>query len=145
MSEEVLIPDSHYTVWGPFIPDDYHLLRITRADIITAGVAFGLASFFALCAAYIAIGQTRSCRQPWRSAYVWMIWLELAASVAIAIECLLYLLRIIRPSFYLFMSICKSPPRTERIMLLTECSVSLDNSGPASTPDHHQPDSHHHA
>lgn len=35
-----------------------------------------------------------------------MIWIELAACVIIAIECLFYLLYIIPPSFHFFMSIC---------------------------------------
>ncbi|UPX10432.1 uncharacterized protein EKO05_0001093 [Ascochyta rabiei] len=37
-----------------------------------------------------------------------MIWLELAASFVIAVECLLYLLKVIRPSFWFYMSILLS-------------------------------------
>jgi hypothetical protein len=35
-----------------------------------------------------------------------MIWIELVACIVIALECLLFLLYHIQPSFYFFMSIC---------------------------------------
>ncbi|KAL1596365.1 hypothetical protein SLS60_009011 [Paraconiothyrium brasiliense] len=60
---------------------------------------------FAILAAYVAIQQTKKSRRPLKSVYVWMIWIELVACVIIALECLLYLLYIIEPSFYFFMSI----------------------------------------
>jgi hypothetical protein len=107
MSEEIAPPPG-FNAWGPFVRDNYRVLRVTRADLIIASVAFALANIFALSATFIAIRQTRDCRRPWRSAYIWMIWFELAASVVLAVESLLYLLRVIRPSFYFFMSICKS-------------------------------------
>lgn len=94
-----------FTAWGPFVRDNYTPILVTRTDIALAAAAFGLANFFAITAAFIGVRQTKSCRRPRTSAYIWMIWLEIAASVAISIECLLYLLRIIRPSFYFFMSV----------------------------------------
>ncbi|KAJ4352108.1 uncharacterized protein N0V89_007454 [Didymosphaeria variabile] len=60
---------------------------------------------FAILATYVAIQQTKKSRRPLKSVYVWMIWVELVACVIIALECLLYLLYIIQPSFYFFMSI----------------------------------------
>ncbi|KAF9701192.1 hypothetical protein EKO04_001073 [Ascochyta lentis] len=101
-------PDPTYTAWGPFIRDDYLVQPVTYRDIIVAGFVFGLANLFAVSGAYIAFRQTRSCRAPWRSAYIWMIWLELAASFVISVECLLYLLKVIRPSFWFYMSILLS-------------------------------------
>lgn len=106
MMNEEIKPDPSYGPWGPFIPPNYQLLRVTRLDIALASTAFALAGVFAISAAYVAVGQTRRNSKPWRSAYLWMVWLEWAASVVIAIECLLFLLRIIRPSFYFYMSIC---------------------------------------
>lgn len=103
----------HYrndTPWGPFISNNYVRLPVSRGDIIAAAIVFGLANFFALVAVYLGYGQTKACRKPWRSAYIWMIWLELAACVVISIQCLLFLLRLIRPSFYFYMSICASTP-----------------------------------
>jgi hypothetical protein len=61
---------------------------------------------FAISAAYLAVQQTRNSRRPWKSVYVWMIWIELVACIIIALECLLFLLYAIQPSFYFFMSIC---------------------------------------
>ncbi|KAH9861703.1 hypothetical protein J1614_011456 [Plenodomus biglobosus] len=104
MNEEI-IPPPHYAPWGPFIPERYQLLRITQLDIALASTAFALAGVFAISAAYIAVEQTKRSPRPWKSIYLWMVWLEWSASVVIAIECLLFLLRIIRPSFYFYMSI----------------------------------------
>lgn len=106
MGHEIAIPPG-YTAWGPFVRDNYKILRTTQADIIVAGTVFGLANAFGLSAAFIAVRQTRISRRPWRSAYIWMIWLELVASVVISIICLLFLLHKIRPSFYIYMGICK--------------------------------------
>ena len=100
---------SSYVPWGPFISDDYVLLSVTRTDIIIAGAVFALANIFALFGAYVATRQTMASQRPLKNAYIWMIWLELAASVVIGIECLLFLLRIIRPSFYFYMSIRNNP------------------------------------
>jgi hypothetical protein len=101
-------PDPTFTAWGPFIRDDYYIQPVTYRAITVAGMVFGFAGLFAISAAYIAFRQTKASRNPSRSPYIWMIWLELAASVVIAIECLLYLLKVIRPSFYFYMSICTS-------------------------------------
>ncbi|KAH7113240.1 hypothetical protein B0J11DRAFT_146022 [Dendryphion nanum] len=96
--------DPNFKAWGPFISDKYVIAPITEIDIIVGGVIFGLSMVFAILATYIGILQTRSIRRPFRSAYVWMIWLEIAACIAIAIECLFYLLKVLRPSFYFYMS-----------------------------------------
>lgn len=61
---------------------------------------------FATSAAYLALKQTRNSRRPSRNLYVWMIWIELVACIVIALECILFLLYKIQPSFYFFMSIC---------------------------------------
>lgn len=106
MSEEIAPPQG-FGAWGPFVRDNYRPIRVTRADIAVAAAAFGLTNFFAITAAFIAIRQTKACRRPRTSVYIWMVWLEIAASVALAIECLLYLLRIIEPSFYFFFSVRK--------------------------------------
>ncbi|KAJ4367729.1 hypothetical protein N0V86_009850 [Didymella sp. IMI 355093] len=98
-------PDPTFTAWGPFIRDNYYIQPVTYRAITLAGLVFGLANIFAISAAYIAFRQTMACRRPWKSAYIWMIWLELAASFVIAVECLLYLLKVVRPSFWFYMSI----------------------------------------
>lgn len=98
-------PDPTFTAWGPFIRDDYYIQPVTYRAITVAGIVFGLANLFGISAVFIAFRQTRACRYPLKSAYIWMIWLEIAASFVIAIECLLYLLKVIRPSFWFYMSI----------------------------------------
>jgi hypothetical protein len=104
MGDEIPVP-SGFVAWGPFVRDNYEILRVTRTDLVVAGIAFALANLFGLTAAFIAVRHTKASRQPWRSTYIWMIWLELAASVALSVICLLYLLRIIQPSFYFFMGV----------------------------------------
>jgi ABC-type spermidine/putrescine transport system permease subunit I len=101
-------PNTRNKPWGPFIRDDYVVMPITYRSVITAGIILGLTCLFALSAAYIASRQTKAARRPWRSVYIWMIWLEIIASLVIGIECMLYLLKIIRPSFWFYMSICKN-------------------------------------
>lgn len=102
---------SHYrddTPWGPFISKHYVGLTVSRGDIIAAAVVFGLTHIFALTAAYLGYHQTKACRKPWRCAYIWMIWLEMAACLALSMECFFFLLRFMGPSFYFYMSICRS-------------------------------------
>lgn len=136
-------PDPTFTAWGPFIRDDYYIQPVTYRAITVAGLVFGLANIFAISAAFIAFKQTRACRRPLKSAYIWMVWLELAASFVIAIECLLYLLKIIRPSFWFYMSICIPSRICKTTLIADDCSIELVNSGPAVVTDHHQPSTHH--
>lgn len=110
-------PDPTFTAWGPFIRDDYYIQPVTYRAITLASLVFGLAGIFAILAATIAYRQTKANRSPLRSVYIWMIWLELAASVVIAIECLLYLLKVIRPSFWFFMSIRTSSIPSQKDLL----------------------------
>ncbi|CAI6310060.1 unnamed protein product [Periconia digitata] len=97
--------DEPFTAWGPFIRQPYVIQPTTRTDLIVAGIVFGLAMFFAIIATYSGIQQTKASRNSPRSAYIWMIWIELVACIIIAILCLLYLLECIRPSFYFYMGI----------------------------------------
>ena len=108
MSPKEFNPDPSFTAWGPFIRQPFLIQPVLYSDIIIASVVFGLAMIFGILAACVAFQQTRAARRPLRSAYIWMIWLEIAASVVIGLECLFYLLKVVRPSFYFFMSIRKS-------------------------------------
>lgn len=134
----VIKPNPGYGPWGPFIGSEFEILQVTRVDIAIASAAFCLACIFAISAAYIAISQSRRSSKPWRCTYLWMVWLEWGASVVIAVECLLYLLRYIRPSFYFFMSIRKYITKFSKGVKLTMCSGVLDHSNPAFTANHHQ-------
>ncbi|KAF2823001.1 hypothetical protein CC86DRAFT_299984 [Ophiobolus disseminans] len=98
--------DPTFTAFGPFVNSDTYLVpAVNRGDSITGGVVFGIVIAFAISTAYIGFRQTKRSRQPWKSAYIWMIWLEWTACVAIATVCLLFIYRIIRPSFYFFMGL----------------------------------------
>jgi hypothetical protein len=102
------VHDPDFTSWGPFIQHDTFLTQpVSRTDVIIAGVTFGIICVFACSAAYVGVVQTRKSQQPWKSAYLWMIWLEWAACIVIGVEAILYLLKVIRPSFYFFMSLRK--------------------------------------
>ena len=94
--------------FGPFIdPHTFEIQPTTVRSLVIASVVFGLTMMFAIMAAITAARHTKAARNPWKSAYIWMIWIEILASVAIAFECLLFLIYVIRPSFYFFMSMRK--------------------------------------
>jgi hypothetical protein len=123
------VHDPGFTSWGPFIRHDVFLTQpVTRSDLITAGVAFGFVSIFACSAAFVGINQTRRSQQPWKSPYLWMIWLEWAACIVIGVEAILYLLRVIRPSFYFFMSLrtyLYPNPRHVGVLIVLQCWSGL--------------------
>lgn len=84
--------------WGPFISPTYENEAITKSDMIIASIVFGLTLLNVVIALYLGYNQTRGSRSPLRSVYVWMIWLELIVSFAMAIECFLHLNKLINPS-----------------------------------------------
>lgn len=90
--------DPRFVPWGPFVSPHFVSEPISRSDIITASVVWGLTLIAAFSAVYLGYGQTRSSRSPLRSAYVWMIWIELAVCFAMGLECYLHMLKVIRPS-----------------------------------------------
>lgn len=92
--------DPNFTPWGPFISPDYKTEPITTGDVITSSVVWGLTLINVIIAVYLGYGQTRGSKSPLRSVYVWMIWLELAVSFAMGLECFLHILKLIRPSEY---------------------------------------------
>ena len=94
--------------FGPFIdPRTFEMEPTTVRSLIIASVVFVVAMMFAGLAVVIGIQQTKASRNPWKSTYIWMIWIELGACIIIAVECMLYLTYVIRPSFYFYMSICR--------------------------------------
>jgi hypothetical protein len=90
--------DPTFVPWGPFVSPHFVNEPISRTDIITASVVWGLTLVAACSAIFLGYGQTRSSRSPLRSAYVWMIWIELAVCFAMGLECYLHMLKTIRPS-----------------------------------------------
>ncbi|KAF2738788.1 hypothetical protein EJ04DRAFT_411856, partial [Polyplosphaeria fusca] len=98
-------PSASFTPWGPFIPATYYVEPITHLDVLLGSMVFGLNLFFALLASYRVIGQIRTARSPRTSAFFWMVWIEIIACIIISAECLLYLLKLLRPSFYFYTSL----------------------------------------
>lgn len=94
--------DPNFKPWGPFVSPTFISEPISRTDIITASVVWGLTVLAAITAGFLAYGQTKSSRSPLRSPYVCMMWIELAVCFAMGIECYLHMLKFIRPS----MSLC---------------------------------------
>jgi hypothetical protein len=84
--------------WGPLISPTYRNEPITKADILVASVVFALTLINVIVALWQVSYQTKNSRSPIRSAYIWMIWLELSVSFVMALESYLHLLKIIKPS-----------------------------------------------
>ncbi|KAF3053969.1 hypothetical protein E8E11_000218 [Didymella keratinophila] len=91
--------DPTFVPWEPFASPHFVNEPISKTDIITASVVWCLTLIAALSAIFLGYGQTRSSRSLLRSAYVWMIWIELAVCFAMGLECYLHMLKIIRPMF----------------------------------------------
>ncbi|OAG02223.1 uncharacterized protein CC84DRAFT_1053118, partial [Paraphaeosphaeria sporulosa] len=103
---------SRFTVYGPFVDQyTYQIHPITCGDLITAYVVFGLAMCFAILAVFIACQQTQRSRVPLKSLYVWMIWLEIVASLGLALLAFSYLIKVLRPSLYFYLGIVVSQLR----------------------------------
>lgn len=90
--------DPSFKPWGPLISPNYVNEPIKKADIVVASVVWFLTLVNAMIAMYLGWGQTKGSRSPLRSVYVWMIWLELAVSLTMGLECYLHLLKYIKPS-----------------------------------------------
>jgi hypothetical protein len=92
--------DAHFQPWGPFISSAYRNERITKTDIVVASIVWALTLVNAGIAVWLACAQTKVSRSPLRSIYIWMVWLEMIASVVMGFESYLHLLKIIPPSEY---------------------------------------------
>ncbi|KAJ4353007.1 hypothetical protein N0V95_003725 [Ascochyta clinopodiicola] len=92
--------DPSFKPWGPLISPSYVNEPITTADIIVASTVFALTLINVFIGIWLAWGQSKVSRNPLRSVYVWMIWLELGISLVMGIECFMHLMKIIKPSKY---------------------------------------------
>jgi hypothetical protein len=89
---------SSFKPWGPLISPTYENEHITGADITVASVVWALTLVNVGIAIWLACIQTKTSKSPLSSVYVWMIWLELATSFIMGLECFLHLLKFIPPS-----------------------------------------------
>lgn len=75
--------DTTFVPWGPFLDEFTFVVHpITCSDLFTAYVVFGLVMCFASLAAFLGYKQTQHSRRPFKTLYIWMIWVELIASVS---------------------------------------------------------------
>lgn len=72
------------------------------SDIKVSSIAFGFTLGFGFLTTWNAIKQTMRSRNPWKSAYIYMIWGELLANVAITIQAYLYLSGVAQFTYVLF-------------------------------------------
>ncbi|KAK2754249.1 hypothetical protein FQN54_007128 [Arachnomyces sp. PD_36] len=72
-------------------------MATTLGDFKIAAVAAGFTLGFGFLTVWTAIKQTMRARTPWQSAYIWMIWGEIAANMGIGILGWLFLEGIIPP------------------------------------------------
>lgn len=78
-----------------------------------SSIAFGFALGFGYLTAWDAWKITTKNRNPLRSVFVWMVWCELAANLAIAIVAWLFLEGVLPPTLPTFFVIRKpQPPAT---------------------------------
>ncbi|KAL5407216.1 hypothetical protein PMIN06_003811 [Paraphaeosphaeria minitans] len=98
-------PDANTRPWGPFVGKHFKDEPITHTDVAITCVVWVATLINFIIAVWLAYKQCRSSRSPLRSVYIWMIWLEMAASFIMGLVCFLYILKCIRPSFYFFCTV----------------------------------------
>jgi hypothetical protein len=136
--------DESFTSWGPFVNHEtYFIQPVTRSDLATAICAFFVIITAASTAAYAGYKQTTRSREPWKSAYLWMVWMEWTSCVIMAVLCLMFIVRVVRPSFYFFMVICEYRSVSIESAMLMVTSATMGRSDAMSTSDYHQPYSYH--
>ncbi|KAL7276800.1 hypothetical protein RUND412_000186 [Rhizina undulata] len=84
------------------LPPNYKELPVSLADISVASICWGFTLGFGFLTTWEAICQTSRARAPLKSAYVWMIWLELFVCTTFSIICWLHLYKDIIPGSFIF-------------------------------------------
>lgn len=72
-------------------------MATTLEDFKIASLAAGFTLGFGFLTVWTAIKQTMRVKNPWKSAYVWMIWGEIVANLGIGILGWLFLEGVIPP------------------------------------------------
>ncbi|KAJ2990512.1 hypothetical protein NUW58_g2912 [Xylaria curta] len=89
---------------------NFVLPDVSVNELVIASIAFGFTLGFGQLTAWNAAKQTwvayrNTGLKVFWTVYFWMIWMEILVCLAFAIICILYLLKIIRPSFDFYFSI----------------------------------------
>lgn len=94
LTDEIFRPNVTYEPWGPFIKPGTTEQPVTIADIIVASIAWGLTLVLIGLAIYQGWDQFKGARNPVRSAYVWMVWTELAVCFIIGVISYLHVTKV---------------------------------------------------
>ncbi|GME27147.1 hypothetical protein GTA08_BOTSDO10248 [Neofusicoccum parvum] len=90
---------------GPIISPNYVPEDITKGDFAAATAVWGLTLVWGGICTWQSWGQTKQARNPVRSVYIWLVWLELLVSLIMGAECWIFMLRLIHPSFMFYFTI----------------------------------------
>lgn len=85
-----------------FIPPTYVAQQVTRTDMNVASICWGFTLGFGFLTTWEAMRQSLRARDPLRSTYVWMIWLELLVCLAFSIICWIHLDGGIPPRYVIY-------------------------------------------
>ncbi|KAM5528250.1 hypothetical protein FOXYSP1_19519 [Fusarium oxysporum f. sp. phaseoli] len=115
------------------LPPDFHPQEVTEHDLIIASLAWGFTIGFGWLTTWTAIKQTtqvyrRHGARAFRSAYIWMVWLELLVCLIFAVICFLHLLAYIPPSFAFYFTIVTTWAFQVQFLLqiiVNRCSILL--------------------
>ncbi|EXK76098.1 hypothetical protein FOQG_19143 [Fusarium oxysporum f. sp. raphani 54005] len=111
----------------------YVLQEVTEDDIVVASLAWGFTIGFGWLTTWTAMKQTKQIYKRhrlsvFRSAYVWMIWLEILVCLIFSIICWLHLKGYIPPSFAFYFSILTTWALQVQFLLqiiINRCSILL--------------------
>lgn len=85
------------------IPSTYVAQQVTRTDMNVASICWGFTLGFGFLTTWEAIRQSLRARDPLRSIYIWMIWMELFVCLAFSIICWIHLDGGIPPRYVIYM------------------------------------------
>ncbi len=83
---------------GPFVGSDFVIYPSSYTIFVLSWTLWAISIVLGGFCAWEAWRQTREIQNPSKHAFVWMIWLELAASIAISIQSWLVLLKFVHIS-----------------------------------------------
>ncbi|EKG12731.1 hypothetical protein MPH_10144 [Macrophomina phaseolina MS6] len=90
---------------GPLISPNYIPEDITKADVAISSTVWGLTLVWCGICSWQGLGQTKRARRPWKTVYIWMIWLELLVCFLMGLECWCFIMEWIHPSFAFYFTI----------------------------------------
>lgn len=85
-----------------FIPSTYVAQQVTRTDLNVASICWGFTLGFGFLTTWEAMRQSLRARDPLRSTYIWMIWLELLVCLVFSIICWIHLNGVIPPRYVIY-------------------------------------------